>query len=185
MAPKCVSKCATCGTLCEAFPITDLGSLKLYSSKGCTVIVGDLYIQDLAAAVTKKLLFDHLKNVQRINGYLHFKDNRYISAMTFFSNLVGLHGAFYSNNPQLVDARMPSLQELRYTVEVQGCNRLCPARYTAVGAGPNDSHCPNPLMKYYFQIKGDASVADVGFLGAIVGRVVQNLTNSEVGRSCA
>ena len=181
VSPLCVSQCASCGTLCEAFPILDLASLQLYSTLGCTVVVGDLYIQSLAASVTKKLLLNNLQGVRYINGNLHFKDNQYISAMTFFSNLVGLYGAFYSNNAELVDARMPGLQgSIRNGVSVEGCDRLCPARYTAVGTVGDDSGCTDPLMKYFLNIVGTATVNDLALLSRIMARVVVNVTNSGV-----
>ena len=88
MSPYCTSVCSSCGTLCEAFPITDLTSLQLYSSKGCTIVVGDLYILNLPITITRTMLFNNLKNILYIRGGLYFKDNLYLTAMTFMSNLV-------------------------------------------------------------------------------------------------
>ena len=174
-----MSQCSTCGTLCEAFPITDISSAQLYASKKCTIIVGDLYMQNMPTSVTKKLLFDTLQTVQFIKGKLYFIGNRYISAMTFFSNLIGLYGAHYSNNADLVDARMPSLQQLKGSVTVEGCDRLCPARYTAVGLS-DDAVCPNPIMEYYFGIQGDATVDSLPLVSSILQRVIVAKTNNGV-----
>jgi len=177
---RCTSVCNNCGVLCESFPISDLASLQLYKSKGCTIIVGDLYIVGLAVTVTKGLLFDNLRAVRTIRGVLYFHDNIYMSAMTFFSGLEEVHGISYKNNPILVDARMPSLRELQNEVEVEGCDRLCPARYTVVGASADDSGCTNPLLEYSFRVVGDARREQLDVLGNVTLRVVQNVTNNEV-----
>ena len=126
----CISQCATCGTLCEAFPISDLGSLQLYKTKGCTVVVGDLYISGLPPTVTRGVLLANLQNVRFVHGDLYVRNNEFIVSMTFLENLVGLYGAHYENNPVLVDAHLPSLTQMTSNVIVRGCDRLCPARYT-------------------------------------------------------
>ena len=177
----CTSQCDSCGVLCESFPITEASSAALYLSKGCTVIVGDLYMVNLAATVTRTVLHGYLKNIQEIRGYLHFKDNAHLSAMTFFSSLVSMYGAVYSNNPYLLDTRMPSLSSMRDGVTVVGCDRLCPARYTAAaGTITDDSQCTNPQMEYYLNVEGPAVAADLELLGDVIQRVVANVTNGEV-----
>ena len=89
----CTSACSTCGTLCEAFPITDASSAQLYKIKGCTTVVGDLYIMNLDATVTRTLLYGQLSTIKTVRGVLHFKDNAFLSAMTFMSNLESLGGS--------------------------------------------------------------------------------------------
>ena len=130
--------------------------------------------------MTKKLLLDTLQSIRYIQGDLYFLGNTFISAMTFFSNLVGLYGAHYSNNAQLVDARMPALKQLSGAVTVEGCDRLCPARYTAVGAVPDDSGCPNPIMEYYFGIRGDVSVDQLWIVENVLVRVIVDKTSGGV-----
>jgi hypothetical protein len=177
---KCSSQCNTCGTLCESFPITDASSAQLYSTKGCTVIVGDLYIMNLPVAVTRTVLFKHLKDIRHIHGVLHFKDNHYLSAMTFLSNVVSIYGAVYTNNPGLLDARLFSLTSLRDGVSVEGCDRLCPARFTAVGSTTDDSECPNPQLEYFMHVEGSMTASDLGVLSSVMARVVRNVTIGEV-----
>ena len=106
-----MSQCVSCGTLCEEFPILDLASLQLYSTLRCTVVVGDLYIQSLAAS---------------------------------------------------------------------GCDRLCPARYTAVGTVGDDSGCTDPSMNYFLITVGTATVDDLALLSRIMARVVFNVTSTGV-----
>ena len=149
------------------------------------MIVGDLYIINLGPTVTRTALLGYLKTVNEIRGYLHFKDNAYLSAMTFFSNLVGLHGAVYSNNPALIDTRMFSLSSLPYGVTVVGCDRLCPARYTATaGTIVDDSQCTNPQLEYFLNIEGPEVASDLELLNSVMQRVVRNVTNGVVCAYC-
>jgi hypothetical protein len=111
---------------------------------------------------------------------LYFHDNIYMPAMSFFSELVEVHGISYQNNPTLVDARMPSLAQLRGDVVVVGCDRLCPARYTVVGASPDDSGCTNPLLQYSFRVVGEARREDLDVLGTLMVRIM--MTYIEVCR---
>ena len=178
----CTSHCSTCGTLCEAFPITDLKSAELYSSQGCTVIVGDLYMLSIPASISESALFEHLKTVTTIRGCLFFNDNLYLSAMTFLSNIVSLNGAVYRNNPQLIDARLSSLHRLNGNVTVEGCDRLCPARYTAVGMAVDEAGCVNPELRYFLHIEGPAAKSEIGVVGTIMQNVLRNVTNGGVCR---
>ena len=180
---SCVSQCNNCGTLCEAFPITDMNSLQLYSSQGCTIIVGDLYIMGLPSSISQKPLLANLGGIQSIRGTLHFQNNEYLCALTFLKNLVSLGGAVYLNNPVLVDTRMPSLQRLSGNVSVIGCDRLCPARYTAVGVGfnsSNDAGCTNVMLDYFMNIEGPATLSMLPLLSGIMSRIVASATGGVV-----
>ena len=176
----CTTRCNNCGTLCEAFPITDLSSLQLYKSKGCTIIVGDLYITGLESTIIKKVLYDNLQRVEYIRGDLYFKDNLYISAMTSFSNLKGVYGIHYINNPILVDTRMPALVSMTGNVTVIGCDRLCPARYTFVGKRADDASCSESLLNMYCHIDGDIQVSELELVASVLRRTVSSLTNLQV-----
>ena len=136
---------------------------------------------NMPASMTRTALYAHLKTVTTIRGTLYFKDNLYLSAMTFLSNLVSLNGAVYSNNPQLVDARLFALQRLNGNVTVDGCDRLCPARYTAVGTVVDERGCANPELLYFLHIEGPATKSDVGAIGSIMRSALQNVTG---GVSC-
>ena len=135
---------------------------------------------NMPASMTRTSLFQNLKTVTTIRGTLYFKDNLYLSAMTFLSNVVSLNGAVYSNNPQLVDARLFALQRLNGNVTVDGCDRLCPARYTAVGTAVDDRGCANPELRYYLHIDGPAMKADIEAIGSIMRSAMQNVTNAMV-----
>jgi len=155
--------------------------LQLYKTKGCTVVVGDLYISGLPPTVTRGVLLANLQNVRYVHGDLYMRGNEFIVSMTFLENLVGLYGAHYENNPVLVDARLPSLTQMTSNVTVVGCDRLCPARYTRLGSGGSQAGCANTTLNYFVRIEGDfvASVS-LGLLGDVFGRVLQNVTGGLV-----
>ena len=181
----CTSQCSTCGTLCEAFPISDLSSLQLYATHECVVVVGDLYIHDLPATVTRGALLSTLKTVQYIRGSLYFKNNLFIPAMNFLSNLVGIYGgAHFENNPVLVDARIPKLEILSGEVTVTACDRLCPARYTAVGMNKSDVGCTNMALDYFVHVDGVVLSSQLPLLASVFGRVLNNVTGGEVCVNC-
>ncbi len=176
----CTSRCSNCGTLCDAFPISDLASLQLYKSKRCTIVTGDLYIQNLPLEVTRTLLLDALKTVTEIRGKIYFLNNIDIVSMLFLENLRRVDGIIYLNNPSLVDARMPMLESMPEGIEVEGCHRLCPARYTTVGASPDDNGCAVVVMKFTLRLTGNVGVQSFPLLEDMFVRVVANVTNNAV-----
>ena len=174
----CTSLCRSCGTLCAAFPITDLTSLQLYQSHQCSVIVGDLYIMDLSMLIIRAVLLAGLSSVHTIRGSLYVENNMYIPSMTFFSNLQSIEGdVYYLNNPVLVDTRLPSLLHLSGNVTVIGCDRLCPARYTQVGYNAKDTGCTSLDVDYYLHVTGSVTAADVSTVSSIFTRLVHGVTS--------
>jgi hypothetical protein len=135
---------------------------------------------NLPVTILKITLFNNLKNVKVIRGRLYIVDNAFISALTFLSNLVGVNGITLVNNPILVDARMPSLSILGGNVKIEGCDRLCPARYPVIGLSPNDTGCTNPIMDYFLHVLGPATPSQMPVLGSMVSRIVTNITNGMV-----
>lgn len=177
----CDSSCTTCGTLCAAFPITDLQSLALYKTKGCTIVSGDLYIQNLPIEITRGVLSANLGSIQFIKGDLHFKENAFIVSMVFFKSLISVYGVYYYNNPELVDARMPLLQTLSGSVSVEGSPRLCPARYTAIESNViDDSGCTSINLKYYLHIDGVFSPNNLAILSSVLGSTTGELIGNKV-----
>ena len=178
----CDSSCTTCGTLCAAFPIMDLQSLELYKTKGCTIISGDLYIQNLPVQISRTTLFESLGTVKYIKGDLHFKDNDYLTSLVFLHNLVSVNNIYLSNNPQLIDAKLASLQSMNGELSVEGCPWLCPARFTVISGGPavDDSGCSNVALTYYFHVDGPVLKSNLVVLGGVVSRVVSGLIGNNV-----
>ena len=168
-----------CGNLCEAFPITDLSSLMLYSSQNCTLIAGDLHIAYLPSLVHEDLLFDHLKQVVFLRGSLFVHDNQFLSSLVFFCNVTAVNNVSLSNNPNLVDARMSALQNMAGLVDVIACNRLCPARYTVVGPSPNDTGCAN-LTGFAFVSIGGSYDLSVDYTVAILANAIRFFSEGTV-----
>ena len=167
--------------LCEAFPIRDLVSLSLYKEQGCSIIAGDLYITDLPTNVPKAALFEHLKTVRVIQGHLYIMHNAFLPAMTFFSNLKRVDGITYLNNPILADAHLHSLENHNIPVFVEGCPRLCPARYTdKTESGMDEGECASLSIRFFLRIEGDATRGQLSVLGDVMVRVVQNTTAGQV-----
>ena len=175
---SCVSSCSTCGNLCEPIPITDINSMTLYKTKGCTAVAGDLYIMNLPTSIIKKQLLINLQGITHIKGSLYLINCPVITSLSFFPNLIELYGAVYINNVNLVDARLTSLTSLLSPVVVEGCDRLCPARYTIVGAGSDDTGCPNIRAKYFFNIQGAVTIADLPAFNSILSRVMTGVTGN-------
>ena len=95
-------------------------------------------------------------------------------------NLVGATGIVYSNNPVLIDSRLPVLTSLPNGVYVEGCDRLCPARYTAVGVSPDDSGCTSLAFDYYLYVVGDVGRLNKTLLGVTLATAVKNITLGQV-----
>jgi hypothetical protein len=156
-------------------------SLSLYKKQGCRIISGDLYITELPLEVTKTVLYDDLHGVRAIQGHLYVMHNAHITAMSFFDNLERVDGVTYIDNPSLADAHMSSLKSLDIPTRVEGCARLCPARYTENrDSGASEDACANPGMRFYVAITGSATRGDLAVVGDVMTRVVRNLTDGKV-----
>ena len=170
--------------MCEAFPISDLPSLQLYASQGCTVVVGDLYIADLPQSITRGVLLGNLGSIQYVRGDVYFRDNQFIVSMVFLDNLVGVRNIHLENNAELVDARMVGLVQLLGNVTVDGCDRLCPARYahgtSSLLAGTSQAGCANATLNYFLWVQGTFNpTTAVPLLGSLMACVLRNVTDGQ------
>ena len=148
MSDKCVSQCPSCGTVCASFPVTDADSATYYASKRCTVIHGDLFVTNIPSSVFGELLTDLFSDVSVIRGNIYVNSNLFLTSLSFLGNLTSVNGISLLNNPNLVDASLPSLTVLGGEVTVKGCFRLCPARYPRCLGDPGlvasqGVKCPN------------------------------------------
>ena len=148
MPTKCVSQCPSCGTVCASFPVTDADSATYYASKHCTVIHGDLFVTNIPSSVLEVLLLDLFSDVRVIRGNIYVNNNLFLTSLSFLGNLTSVNGISLLNNPNLVDASLPSLTSLNGDVTVKGCFRLCPARYPRLSTDPVpltslSTRCPN------------------------------------------
>ena len=167
--------------LCEPFPIHDLVSLSIYKSKGCNTVAGDLYISSLPSDVSRAALLDGLKTVRVIQGHLFVMHNQFLPAMTFLVNLQRVDGIRYINNPILVDAHLYGLENTSIPTHVEGCPRLCPARYTdKTNSGLDESACANPRIRFYLVVTGNATKPALDMLGDVMARVMRSKTQGQV-----
>jgi hypothetical protein len=154
-----------------------LVSLSLYTDQGCNIISGDLYIIDLPLEVTDAGLHQALRSVRSIQGHLYVMNNEYITSMSFFEKLERVNGITYLDNPNLIDAHLNSLVDLNTLTRVEGCERLCPARYTGQrDSGADESTCANPRMRFYLVVTGTATRGELSIIGDMVSRALNNLT---------
>ena len=176
----CTSQCNKCGTLCEAFPISDLSSIALYNSKKCVIVVGDLYVTGLPTTVSNGILFSAVGTILEIRGSIFMENNLFRTSMNAFRNLQKVDGVTYLNNPSMIDARMPALVSMPNGISVTGCDRLCRARYTVVGPSPDDTGCANQNIEEYMVVTGGAQVSDLPALAGIFANIMRNLTGNAV-----
>ena len=182
VSSKCVSHCSSCGTLCEAYTITDLSSLQYYSQRNCTVVVGDMYVIDTPTDIIANTFLLHLKTVVSIRGSLILKGIRNLQHLLAFQNLREAVSITLSNLPNLVDGRMRSLTSLSGIVTVEGCPRLCPSRYPGVGsnASLNADYCANTTLEYYVNVFGDANAIDLLALETLSSKWLTALSQNKV-----
>ena len=141
--------------------------------------MGDLYVSGLPNTISNEILFSSFSTVTEIRGNLVVENNLFRTTMGAFRNLRSVFGISYVNNPSLVDARMPSLVSMPSGVSVVGCERLCLARYTVVGASPDDSGCASQDIDEIMVVTGGATLSDLLDLSSILTNVVRNLTSNQ------
>jgi hypothetical protein len=117
--------------LCEALPISDIGSLRFYQTNRCRVVQGSLQLINLPIEVTEDMLYMHLQDIEVVAGSLQIRDNQYITSLSFLSKLEHVGSVILDNNPSLTDARMMSLRRIDGDVTVVRCDHLCPQFVTS------------------------------------------------------
>lgn len=181
----CSSVCDECGRICEGFPITDLQSLQIYGSRKCAVILGDLLIDNLPSTITLSDLEENLHRITDLHGVLRIKNNRFIPDLSFMKNLHHIYGGSLLNNPVLVDARIPTFMELTYSIEVEGCDRLCPSRWLSLDHTFNeelDASCANAIATFVLHVDGigAGSFTAPTILQTVLQNLLRNYTKGEV-----
>lgn len=144
-------------------------------------MIGDLYITDLPEAVNEDVLYENLGQMQYIHGALQVRDNKYLTSLTFLRNVIEIHLGYFANNPNLVDARMPWLQDIRDNVTFVDCNRLCLDYYTALSyIIDGDGDCSMLKVVSYLQLEGDIQTANMSSLGSIVANAAVSLSDDDM-----
>lgn len=109
----CSSRClnADCGATCTASPISSWQTLQQNSLLGCEILLGDLTITSLPPDVDESLL-SALSTITAITGTLRILCNPNLVSLVFLSRLQSVGSLQIADNPNLVDARLPSLAML-------------------------------------------------------------------------
>jgi hypothetical protein len=174
---RCTSVCVECGVLCEAFPIRDLVSLSLYKEQGCNIVAGDLFILSLPTDVSESALLEGLEGLHVIQGHMYIMHNEHLPSVTFMKHLERVDGITYVGNPILIDAHLHGLESYTIPIVVEGCPRLCPARYTdKTESGEDESACPNPRIRFLLHVAGHAAEDELDVLGDVLVRAMRNTT---------
>lgn len=84
-------------------------------------------------------MWDAFSTVTAIRGDLIIEDSAAITTLLPFIRLERVNHIKLLNNPQLIDARLPSLLSSR-TVDVRGSPFLCPARSPRTKDQPQGDH---------------------------------------------
>lgn len=155
-------------------PITDLSTLQSYGDQACDVIIGTVVITNLPVEVTEDILFDHLGSVKQIHGEVHVSNNQFLTSLSFMASVQSVHALHVSNNPNMVDARLPSLQTIESSIViVSQCANLCAARYPGLAESRNDSGCANLQIGTYYRFFGSG----IEYIDAIKGAFTSKLTS--------
>jgi hypothetical protein len=165
--------------LCESSPITDAASAQQYQTKECNIIVGDLYIQNIPPDLTRNMIAEYLKGIKVIRGRLHII-NTLDSQVNYFDNLHTVDSIHILNGPRVLDARFPSVTTFRSNATVDGCERLCPARYPKP-VNTDEQLCPLRQIEFYLYVAGNGVPnLNLTMLSKLMERVIKNVTNNQV-----
>ena len=109
----CSSHCrnSDCGATCSASPISSRQTIQQSSLLGCKILLGDLTITSLPPDVDESLLIA-LSTITTITGTLRILYNPNLVSLVFLSRLQTVGSLHIADNPNLVDARLPSLAML-------------------------------------------------------------------------
>jgi hypothetical protein len=121
-------------------------------------VIGDIYIRDLPFDVTEDVLYDHLRTLTRLDGTLSVINNAFLTSLAFFRHLVQVKSIVIVDNPQLVDARLPSLVDEPSMLNIDRNSRLCPLRWPSIPVDPlspdEDDSCAHLKLVYLLALSG-------------------------------
>ena len=116
------------------------------------MLIGDLVIRKLPAEVDEDELAVFL-SVTRVLGSIYIKDNSFLTSLSFLTNLVSATYIEISSNPYLIDANLPSLDDItKQRLVVQNNVRLCPEKSPIVMQLSTGSSVPCAQMNLRFSV---------------------------------
>ena len=132
------------------------------------MIFGTLYIASVANVVPSELM-RAFSGVEIIRGDLVVDSNPTIVSLESFGRLGRVDNVFVSNNPSLVDARLP-LATFDGGVYVSNNVRLCPSYWPNVnvtGGGSNAQDCAFVDMTQLVSISGTGNMTSAEIVAAL------------------
>ena len=132
------------------------------------MIFGTLYIASVADVVLSELM-RAFSSVEIIRGDLVVDSNPTIVSLESFGRLGRVDNVFISNNPSLVDARLP-LATFDGGVYVSNNVRLCPSYWpdvNATGGGSNGQKCAYVDMTQLVSVSGTGNMTSAAIVAAV------------------
>jgi hypothetical protein len=160
----CSSQCrdTVCDHLCRPQPIGHGANLSAF--EGCEVLLGGLTIANLPMHIDETAL-SVLAGVSKIAGPLRIINNQYLTSLSFLANVDTLERLEITNNPNLIDARLPQLDvdDMKLSLARQPHDNDDPPGFGFHGGrggpgGPNGASGSNPSISQGFSSSGRAYV---------------------------
>jgi hypothetical protein len=137
----CQSRCESCGKACEAIIIEGDYHVTQYSVQNCTYVLGSVTIRGLEYFSFEE--FDAVfRFVSVINGDLTIENSAGLVTLAAFRRLQAVSSIVIRSNPNLVDARLPSLAAYS-SIDCVGNLMLCPARCPVSQIDEAQGECGN------------------------------------------
>ena len=114
--------------------------------KNCSVIDGDLIIYRLDTDITE-LDLAFLKSIEWVYGEIVVQEAPGIFSLSFLRQIRIAHRAILRDNPNIIDALLPVIQQEDVVVLVENCPMLCPFNYP-VPQSLGELRCYSPSMTF-------------------------------------
>ena len=144
--------------VCLGGRIQTLSRIKDYELRSCTQIEGSLEIVDLAEDVTEFDLYQAFQKLESVTGGVLIQGNRQIVTLEFLANLNATQSLVLSNNPSLVDARLPLISSAVPVYADQ--NPILCSTGLPLGTLP----CNEVEISVEGRIEGISVVSNIGFI---------------------
>jgi hypothetical protein len=169
----CSSECTDCGNICISVNVVGGSLSSIEEVSRCNVILGDLSIQDLPLDWNEDFLTTVFQRLTRIHGVLRLKNNQFLTSLSFLENLLGIYSLELNNNPNLIDARLPSLEVLyEEQAFVSGNPRLCSSRILLSNTSNNDSRCSALDLRLFINVTDTLGSQDAHYVSGIIRSLV-------------
>ena len=160
--------------MCPPGVVSDVTSAQRYAS--CNIVVGSLFFSQLPLSLDEDVLFAYFGSIAHVYGNIHVNDNPFLTSLSFLRGAVSVAGVFLSNNPNLVDSRLPLLKSIDSAI-VSGCIHLCSTRYPSVLPVASGPGCADLMLVMYFRY---GVTPDLGLIGSMLTSVLFGISKGSV-----